>query len=372
VPKEYFLPLLSKQLRDLTGKSVMPRSLSAQDTLAAYLQENAGYGEKLVFRLEHRTGFGSNINRMIAVQLHCLVCKTQFQLDLSRWFPDDRDADGFKVFAPFGVSSNLSEPTVCTAANPGNIGSLIVNWLPAQHFYYPQLGIDGGIFHAKSVIAKMILQPIADITGERWAATEDLKPYVAVHVRRGDKVNSGEAEKIEVSKYLRKIQDVAPDIRNIFVATDDYRVVSEFRELRPDLSVVSLCEKSKKGYFHTKGVERRGKSLLLTCIISRTQIISSGRIPATSAGWLLCLGWGIAAVWTKNGMRGDRDAWFVRRSASHLRSGKQGIRVPRAQAGLDKPPRVIWSVSPRATLHAPCPRRVPVSSTAGLLWVDLG
>jgi len=131
VPKEYLLPLLSKQVRNLTGKSVTPRSLSAQDTLAAYLQENAGYGKKVVFRLENNVGFGSNINHMILVQLHSLVCKRRFQLDFSRWFPDNRDADGVKVFAPFAMSSNLSEPTAYTVGNMGNISSLIFNWLPA-------------------------------------------------------------------------------------------------------------------------------------------------------------------------------------------------------------------------------------------------
>jgi len=251
VPKEYFLQLLLKWLHDLTGKSIMPGSLSAQDTLAAYRKINAGYGREVVFLVKSDRGIGSNINTMMTLQLYCLVCKSRFQIDLSPWF-SGKDTGELKC----QILSSLRAKQFIGADSEGHrvwesrqVQGLYTD-VSTWHYYFPQLGIDGDIFHAKSVIAKMILQPTADITSEHRAAMEDLKPYVAVHVRRGDKVAEGEAEKIEVSEYLRKIQDVAPGVRNIFVATDDYRVVSEFWELRPDLKVVSFCAKSRKGYFH--------------------------------------------------------------------------------------------------------------------------
>jgi len=265
--KEYFLQLLSKRCHDLMGKSVMPQRLSAEDTLAAYVKVNAGHGGEVTFPWDHRRGFGSNINSMMLVQLYCLVRKRQFKLDLSRLFPDITHRD-FEVFAPFCVQSNLSGPTAYSGDLVWGHAQLhkLANELSTWHFYLPQLAIDGGIFHAESVIAKMVLQPTADIVGEHRVAMEDLKLYVAAHVRRGDKVTPGafrveaEAKKIEVPEYLRKIQDAAPGIRNIFVATDDYRVVSEFRELRPDLNVVSFCDKSRKGYFQSLKVDDRTKA----------------------------------------------------------------------------------------------------------------
>ncbi|CAB1121484.1 GT23 [Ectocarpus sp. CCAP 1310/34] len=65
------------------------------------------------------------------------------------------------------------------------------------------------------------------------------KPFVGLHVRRGDKVGEGEAQKVETKEYLsaaarffdNKASQDKQDIEAIWVASDDHKVVEEVRAI---------------------------------------------------------------------------------------------------------------------------------------------
>lgn len=50
--------------------------------------------------------------------------------------------------------------------------------------------------------------------------------YISVHIRRGDKIVTGEMEDIDLNQYVDAIRDAIHISRNIFIATDDTSVVT--------------------------------------------------------------------------------------------------------------------------------------------------
>ncbi len=71
--------------------------------------------------------------------------------------------------------------------------------------------------------------------------------YIGVHVRRGDKLIK-EAEFKEVDKFISLIERNSNVIRNVFISTDDYSVIKEFRMKRPDWIIHSFTPESSKGH----------------------------------------------------------------------------------------------------------------------------
>lgn len=123
-----------------------------------------------------------------------------------------------------------------------------------REFAIPELGIDGDIFHAKQVILKMIYC-YNDMTQEtvhsKDQLLESMKPYIAIHIRRGDKVKgfTKEAEYIEATQYINKIKRIDSGITNIFIATDAYQAFADFQRLCPaNWRVTTFCLPHKRGH----------------------------------------------------------------------------------------------------------------------------
>ena len=71
--------------------------------------------------------------------------------------------------------------------------------------------------------------------------------YIAVFVRRGDKLNS-EAGYIAFADILQKIPHETTS--TFFLQTDDYGVVEEAMQLLPSAHIVSTVPRTKRGSFH--------------------------------------------------------------------------------------------------------------------------
>ncbi|WP_302773810.1 hypothetical protein [Parabacteroides johnsonii] len=69
--------------------------------------------------------------------------------------------------------------------------------------------------------------------------------YIGFHIRGGDKFLEHKIEPIE--NYFSRNETC---IKNVFVLTDDYTVISNIKKMYPDYSVYTLCEVSEHGYFH--------------------------------------------------------------------------------------------------------------------------
>lgn len=74
------------------------------------------------------------------------------------------------------------------------------------------------------------------------------RSYVGLHIRRGDKET--EAAHTPVRQYVEKIEQLTP-LKDLFLLTDDFRVVAELKSLKPDWRVFCRCEPNQFGYSHS-------------------------------------------------------------------------------------------------------------------------
>lgn len=73
--------------------------------------------------------------------------------------------------------------------------------------------------------------------------------YAAIFIRRGDKCVS-ESVVIPTQAYVNQVLSHSPDVKMIFVQTDDFRAVEEVRALLPPgIEVVTTCPPEKLGAF---------------------------------------------------------------------------------------------------------------------------
>lgn len=93
-------------------------------------------------------------------------------------------------------------------------------------------------------------------------------PYIAVHVRRGDKITSGEMQNLALETYVHCLRDKLGISRHIYIATDDVNVIS-FIEARLSDTGVHLyynTENKQKGFdektFNAKGVNAVREDML--------------------------------------------------------------------------------------------------------------
>jgi len=288
-------------MTEANQESISTQELSPENLLAAYIKINSGYRRKAVFVLSNLRGFGSNLIDMVLAMLYCLTHKLEFQIDSSNWLPGKRrvyqkhfvscckEFDRSRYcrywmkpkelyYTKYALLWKLQNPS---AVFLNHILTLRLNreididqnlkcffrclrdlwrsweekrhgeFLP-EHFLFPELGINGNLSHAASVIMRMILQPTAKTVNDHYGVLKSLEPYVAIHFRGGDKLQELPKESHalqEPSKHVQKLQEIARDIRNVFIASDDYRAALALRKLRPDLNIVTFCDKEKEGYF---------------------------------------------------------------------------------------------------------------------------
>lgn len=73
------------------------------------------------------------------------------------------------------------------------------------------------------------------------------RQYIGLHIRRGDKLIK-EAEYIPISNYISVIEMLELESLPIFIATDDYSVVTELYKLRPLWKIHSLSNPILSGH----------------------------------------------------------------------------------------------------------------------------
>lgn len=223
---------------------------------------------RLIYQLTHR-GFCSELNQLLLAYLYCLDQGIEFRLS-SRYWGAAHNKGWTDYFEPFCKEQNNRFTRIGTITRlPARIarrqrlyksffrGTLFTHdvWDAMQapdflnkSFHLPDYGIDGDIFHAKQALLKQIYRLNSKTEQALREMAEPIPtPYAAIHVRRGDKLIS-EAKPVELDDYIKTLQAVAPDIKHVFLATDDYAVVSEFKERFPDYTVTTHCQPARQGY----------------------------------------------------------------------------------------------------------------------------
>jgi hypothetical protein len=73
------------------------------------------------------------------------------------------------------------------------------------------------------------------------------KDYLAICIRRGDKIN--EHAYVGIDRYAELINSSARGIRTIFIATDDARVIADIAELMPDYEFNIAYRRGRQGVY---------------------------------------------------------------------------------------------------------------------------
>ena len=74
--------------------------------------------------------------------------------------------------------------------------------------------------------------------------------YIALHIRRGDKIASGEDLGYESKLYAEKLLSLDSPIRRIFLMTDDYKSYHQLKELLPDYTIETSARETDQGWRH--------------------------------------------------------------------------------------------------------------------------
>ncbi len=235
----------------------------------------------LVYHLTFR-GFYSEINNLVLGYLFALDKGYHFKLYSKDWVSayDRGWQDYFIPFCEETVDEQLAHHTILPQ-DPFNHWrfnliyhririlkkKLLRQPLFAQDLYYdfrePDFlsknfdlhdnQLSGDIFRVSRVLIRQIL---VFNTATRESLQQGLRQanlpahFVAIHIRRGDKVygKKWEAKRIEIREYFEMSIKKCPNIKDIFVATDDFSVIRECRQLYPEYTIHTLCSEEKAGH----------------------------------------------------------------------------------------------------------------------------
>jgi len=96
---------------------------------------------------------------------------------------------------------------------------------------------------------------VSDIAIDIWKLNQfsQITPFlpsgdhIGVHVRRGDKLIE-EANRVDVDYFIEAIENKGWQDKPIFISTDDYSVISEFRHKRSHWAIHTFCAKNSRGH----------------------------------------------------------------------------------------------------------------------------
>ena len=233
-----------------------------------------------LFTLTDR-GFYSEINNLLNAFLYGLIVKRHLYIDLSMFCKGDLEwSDLYSSQLPLVTESCLHEiePNwiVESVKSPGfkEIRSVVI-----QHH------IEESVFSLKRTLAKKLCKTTQTVEVEKYFST----PYVAIHIRRGDKVDGYlggngiltiEGERNPVEDYLSIIKKQAPDIQHIFVMTDDYTIIDELKAMDHGLEIETFCEPAELGYATTEFrlLESEVKTFAIQRLILETEIAIKSQV----------------------------------------------------------------------------------------------
>ncbi len=265
-----------------------------------YNKLNESFDEECVFRVGISQGFFSEINNMIFAMLYCLDHKIKFVL-----YSDDANFSNNKgweeFFLPFcdqvHESFHKKYNFKIRTEIPFKKNSIrmlyviIYKWfhgidfltydvfdsffntpyLKVNDFHIEPLEISGKASEASRNLVDMVWRFNPSTAQDIEKIIESLNlpsKYVAMHIRGGDKIIEKymHGDLLDIDVYIKKIEKINKDVKNIFVFTDDYLNIEKLKIKRPQWNVFTLCEKDEHGYFNHEfnllSWDKRKKQLL--------------------------------------------------------------------------------------------------------------
>lgn len=240
--------------------------------LEEYNRLNNSFIRKLVFRLGYDGGFFSEYNNMVFAILFCLNKRIKFTLSsINNNFSEVGWVEYFEEFCPedfdkFHIKHNTrqySRPSIRQQIKRYlhilSTKTYLTQdlWLKFHNtkfekktFKIDQLAINSDFFGACKYIIKLTWRYNTETLEKinRIIYKINLpKKYLAVHIRKGDKFK--ESGIIPSETYINKLKK-SSTIKDYFVLTDDYEVITELNLLFPELTFYHLTDSEGKGYDH--------------------------------------------------------------------------------------------------------------------------
>lgn len=246
-------------------------------SIEEYTKVNESYSKVLTYKVGIDSGFFSEYNNMILAMLYCLENQIQFRL-----------CSGGTNFNPTkgwnGYFNNFCDTVEDRQSHYRTLDwkyalklivkrrdrSAIRSLYPYLSFWKRNLLTQDvfGKCRDKSRYKKLHIIPDLDFRGStqelcfllvnltwKYNATTQRRideivnalslpsKYVSIHVRRGDKIV--ESSYYPLNQYFEKLDG---NIKDLFVATDDYSVVEDIKSKYTDWNVWTLCSSSERGY----------------------------------------------------------------------------------------------------------------------------
>ncbi len=233
--------------------------------LQRYHALNRSFGAPFVLHLSRR-GFFSEVNVAIDAITRGLVDRRRLIITQHR-FNDLRWCDAFASNLPDADAAEIElVPPDCQAHRAKSESFLaLLNWTKEQsrsgtQLRIEELGLGGDLFEVKRSIYSLFCRPNATVATEVRQQMEANglhdKQFSAVHIRRGDKIAVqyrrgrpwSEGEDTSAAHCADMVHRWAPGMRDVFVLTDDYRAVQDFRAAAPGFRVVTLCPPHATGH----------------------------------------------------------------------------------------------------------------------------
>ena len=221
--------------------------------------------QKLLYQIAPCCGFYSNYNNMVLAILYCqkhdiefCLCSKHSNIAYKKGWQD--------YFLPFcEETDNRYDTMYCGRFRPWprkkdwpklaiykthlwlhNINLLTpdVFWEAHRQPLYPGMvddcrAIDRRIYRFNESTKREI---------EKYASTINLsKPFVSMHIRRGDKVQ--EAQNTPLDRYFEEATKQT-DIRRCFIFSDDYSVIEEAKAKYPEWDIFTITKTEDTGYRH--------------------------------------------------------------------------------------------------------------------------
>ena len=236
-------------------------------------------GNNLLFRIGSCSVFFSEYNHMLLAIYYCLIHDIGFILSSQR--SNIAFEKGWQdYFEPFCIEMNSKLDIVFNYrynVKPWNLKTKLLevfykSWLKVNNINYitsdifeiirnidvheyvkiPGTNIKGSCIDCLRIINQTIYRLNPEIMKEITSRKKKLQlpsNYVGVHIRRGDKKT--EIPDTLTDNYINKLEDIT-DIRDCFVATDDYRVITELKNKYTSWNFYTLTPEKNLGYSQKK------------------------------------------------------------------------------------------------------------------------
>jgi len=263
--------------------------------LEEYKKRNSSYQKKAIFFVGHSAGFFSEIFCMVGTLLYCDKKNIQFKLYSGRANFSRNNKGWQEFFLPFCTESHNSlVKTTRRSYKKYSLWTILSFRRPILRHAIVELLIKkiSRVDYLTHEVILQNLQPLFSSSGELQDNLRDYatmvwrfnaetshevakkigriklpKEYLAIQIRRGDKLELEKHRTVDHDCYMLALQKVS-SIENIFVFCDDYRDFQYFVHTYPDFQFYTLCKPYEFGYIHQEFIskpwsEQRGEYIKL-------------------------------------------------------------------------------------------------------------